>query len=58
VKFEIREAVIAKQLPHTRFSVGRLPAHFLCEVADALGGRSMMRCLRHDPLILSVANTK
>jgi len=50
-KFEIREAIVAQQFPHTRFGVGGLSPHFLCEIADALGGRSMVRRLRHEPLI-------
>src|SRR6266481_1887965 len=54
-ELEVCEAVIAEQLPHARFSIGWLPTYPFCEVADALGGRSMMRCLRHEPLILSLA---
>ena len=38
-KFEEREPSIAQQSPHGCFSVGRLAAHLLCEIADALGGR-------------------
>ena len=33
-KFEVRQAVIAEQLPNPRFSVGRLAAHLFSEVAD------------------------
>jgi len=50
-KLEVREAMIAEQLPHARFSIGRLSTHLLCEVADALSSRSMVWRLRHEPLI-------
>jgi hypothetical protein len=49
-KFEKHETPIAEQSPHGSFSVGRLAAHLLCEIADALGGRPMVWCLRHEPL--------
>jgi hypothetical protein len=49
-ELEVCEAVIAEQLPHARFGIGWLPTHPFREVADALGGRSMVRCLRHEPL--------
>jgi hypothetical protein len=49
-KFEEPKASITKQPPHGRFSIGGLVAHFLREIADALGGRSMVWRLRHEPL--------
>jgi hypothetical protein len=49
-KLEEREPSAAEQSPHGRFSVGGLATHLLCEMADALGGRPMMGCLRHEPL--------
>jgi hypothetical protein len=49
-KFEEREPSIAKQSPHGCFGIGRRAAHFLCEISDALGGRSMAWRLRHEPL--------
>jgi hypothetical protein len=49
-KFEELESTVAEQSPHGSFCVGRFPAHLLCEVADALCGRPMVRRLRHEPL--------
>jgi hypothetical protein len=49
-KFEERKSSVPKQPPHRRFSIGGLVAHFLCKIADALGGRSMAWRLRHEPL--------
>jgi hypothetical protein len=49
-KFEERKSSVAEQPPHRRFSIGGLVAHFLCKIADALGCRSMVWRLRHEPL--------
>jgi len=49
-KFEPGQASIAQQSPHGGLGVGRLPTHFPCEIADAFGCRSMVRCLLHQPL--------
>jgi hypothetical protein len=49
-KFEKRKTPVAKQSPHRRLCLGWLTAHLFCEVADALGGRPMVWCLRIEPL--------
>jgi len=49
-KFKDREPSVAKQTPHRRLSVGSLATHHFCEIADALGGWSMVWRLRHEPL--------
>jgi hypothetical protein len=49
-KFEECEPSIAQQSPHGCFSVGRLAAHPLCEIADAFGGGPMVWRLRCEPL--------
>ena len=46
-KLELRESPIAQQTPHRLLGVSGFAAHVLCEVADALGGRPMVRCRRH-----------
>ena len=49
-KFEERQPPAPEQAPHRNFSVGCFVAHRLCETADALGCRPMVRRLRREPL--------
>jgi hypothetical protein len=49
-ELEMRKTSIAEQSPHLRFSVGWLATHRLCEGADMLGDRPMVRSLRREPL--------
>jgi len=49
-EFEECKPPVAKQAPHSGFSVGWFAAHLFCESADALGGRPMVWCLRVEPL--------
>jgi hypothetical protein len=48
-KFEELEPAATEQSPHGGFRVSRFPAHSLREVADTLGGRPMVWCLRLEP---------
>jgi hypothetical protein len=41
---------MTEQAPHGGFGVRRFATHLLCEIAGALGGWSMVWCLRHEPL--------
>jgi len=52
-EFEEIQTTIPQQLPHCRFSVGRLTAHLFCEIADALWSWTMAWRLRHVPLTAS-----
>jgi len=49
-KFGLREPAVSQQTSHFGFSVGRFATHLLGEIADAFGRRSMVWCLRHEPL--------
>jgi hypothetical protein len=49
-KLEKRKPSISEQSPRGGFGVGWPAAHLLREIADALGGGSMVRRLRHEPL--------
>jgi hypothetical protein len=49
-KFEKRKSSMTEQAPHGRFGIRRFATHLLCEIADALGGRTMVWRLRHEPL--------
>src|SRR4029077_5885152 len=49
-KLEKRKAPVAKQSPHGGLGVGRLATHLFCKTANALGGWSMVRRLRYEPL--------
>ena len=49
-EFEAREPPVAEQSPHGQFGIGGLAAHLLGEAADTLGGRTMVRRLRNEPL--------
>ena len=49
-ELEMGEATVAEQAPHLGLRVGRFLTHLLREVADALGRRAMVWCLRGEPL--------
>jgi hypothetical protein len=49
-KFELREPTVSQQSPHFGFSVCGLATHVLGKIAYAFERRSMVWCLRHEPL--------